>query len=237
MDLLQCIDTIVYFLYYVWCYTFYVVKGYPKPAKVYVPSHRSAIFILAAAKGVGAHAALTFVQQGYLVFAGVREEMEGERLKRHALNVRASGILIPVMLDVTQTDTIDSAVSHIQATMEVYNAKLVLLFNNAGYCLCIPLEVSLPEACQNMYQVNVISVVNITNKFLPMLRESEGRIVNMSGIAGYTPVPGMGLLTGSKQALEAVSNVYRQELKSWNIPIIMLEPGKASCHLRTIANG
>lgn len=60
--------------------------------------------ITGASTGIGAARALHLDQLGFQVFAGVRTEHDGRALQAHA-----SARLIPIMLDVTQEDSILSA--------------------------------------------------------------------------------------------------------------------------------
>src|SRR5262249_47433530 len=74
-------------------------------------------------------------------------------------------------------------------------------------------------------EVNVIGQVAVTQVFLPALRASRGRIVNMSSIGGRAASPITGPYAASKFALEAISDALRLELTPWGISVSIIEPG------------
>ena len=61
--------------------------------------------------------------------------------------------------------------------------------------------------------------------FLPLLRKTGGRIVNISSISGRVAFPFAGPYVASKFALEAASDSLRRELRPWNIKVCLIEPG------------
>ena len=81
--------------------------------------------VTGASTGIGHASAIALVKEGYHVFAGVRNEADGERLRREG-----AGKIEPVMLDVTNAAQIEHAVGHI--TGVVGPAGLDGLVNNAG---------------------------------------------------------------------------------------------------------
>jgi NAD(P)-dependent dehydrogenase (short-subunit alcohol dehydrogenase family) len=65
----------------------------------------------------------------------------------------------------------------------------------------------------------------VTQAFMPMLRRSRGRIVNISSIGGKVATPLLSPYCASKFALEALSDCLRAELKPWGIEVSIVEPG------------
>lgn len=47
-----------------------------------------------------------------------------------------------------------------------------------------------------VHEVNVVGVLRVTQAFLPALRASKGRVVNIGSIAGIVAIPGRGRLAG-----------------------------------------
>ena len=66
-----------------------------------------------ASTGIGRHAAETLAQQGFVVFAGVRKEADGEAVK--AANPDK---IVPVILDVTKQEHVDAAKAAVQKELE-----------------------------------------------------------------------------------------------------------------------
>jgi NAD(P)-dependent dehydrogenase (short-subunit alcohol dehydrogenase family) len=80
-----------------------------------------------------------------------------------------------------------------------------------------PLEMLPLAELMRCYEVNTAGAVAITQCFLPLLRESKGRIVNVCSSAGVTAAPINGSYAASKVALAAVSESLRVELYKFGI--------------------
>ena len=179
---------------------------------------KGGVVVTGASTGIGEATALHLDRVGYHVFAGVRKESDGDRLRE-----RAGDGLMPILLDVTDAEHVAAAVSTVEEA--VGDAGLAALVNNAGISLNCPLEVVPLDELRRQFDINVIGAVAVTQAFLPMLREARGRIVNMSSISGKVAVPVAGPYCASKFALEALSDTMRQELRPWGIDVVVIEPG------------
>ena len=82
------------------------------------------IVITGASSGIGKATALHLDELGFRVFAGVRKEADGRRLMK-----KGSDRLTPVLLDVTDANSLDAAVSNVSTAT---SGKLFGLVNNAG---------------------------------------------------------------------------------------------------------
>lgn len=176
-----------------------------------------AVLITGASKGIGAATALYLDRRGFHVFAGVRHEEDGARLR-----AGASDRLTPVMLDVTETGTIEQAMEVVERAAGDGLAGLV---NNAGIVVPGPIEVLPLEDFRTQLEVNVVGVLNVTRAFLPLVRRARGRIVNVSSINGRVALPFNTAYATSKFALEALSDGLRTELKRWGIHVSVIQPG------------
>jgi len=169
------------------------------------------IVITGASTGIGRACAVHFAKLGYEVYAGVRKSSDAEALKSEGAT--------PVMLDVTDPKSIAGVAA------AVAGVPLAGLINNAGIAVTGPLELVPVDAWRRQFEVNVIGLVAVTQAFLPMLRESKGRIVNIGSIAGRSALPGSGPYDSSKFAVEAVSDALRMELQSSGVLVSLIEPG------------
>ncbi|MBI3356165.1 MAG: SDR family oxidoreductase [Nitrospirae bacterium] len=176
------------------------------------------VVITGASTGIGAACALHLDRLGFEVFAGVRKSEDGVALQQRALNR-----LTPLLLDVTDADSIQKAKEFV--AKEVGAAGLFGLVNNAGIAVAGPLEaVPIPDLRRQL-EVNVIGQVAVTQAFLPLIRQAHGRIVNMGSIAGRAAMPLMGPYSASKFALEAITDALRLEVQQWGIHVSIIEPG------------
>ncbi|ULA62511.1 MAG: SDR family oxidoreductase [Nitrospira sp.] len=177
-----------------------------------------AVVITGASTGIGAACARHLDRLGFTVFAGVRRIEDGESLK-----AKGSARLQPILLDVTDADSIEQA--RVRISEQVRPQELAGLVNNAGIAVVGPLEAVPIADLRRQFEVNVIGQVAATQAFLPLLRQGRGRIVNMGSIAGRAAMPVMGPYSASKFALEAVTDALRLEVQQWGIKVSIVEPG------------
>lgn len=176
------------------------------------------VVVTGASTGIGEACALRLDKEGWRVFAGVRKEEDGQRLKQ-----QASDRLKPLMLDVTEQPQIDAAARTVMET--VGETGVGGLVNNAGIGVPGPLEYLPIEDLRWQFEVNTFGHIAVTQSFLPLIRRGRGRIVNITSIAGRFTTPFLGPYAASKHALEALSDALRQELRPWGIPVAVVEPG------------
>ena len=189
---------------------------------------KPAVVVTGASRGLGRSMALELSSRGYRVFAGVRKTGDADSLMRER-----SGSLLPLILDVTRTDSIAAAVEEV--SREVGDKGLAGLVNNAGITRLGPVEEASIECMEEQFRVNVIGVIAVTQRFLPLLRRARGRVVNISSVNGRISFPFTGVYSASKFALEAISDALRMELKPWGIAVSVLEPGVTSTDTRARA--
>jgi NAD(P)-dependent dehydrogenase (short-subunit alcohol dehydrogenase family) len=147
----------------------------------------------------------------------VRREADGE-----ALRESAPERIVPLMLDVTDAESIRTAAARVT---EESPDGLVGLVNNAGIVVPGPMEILPIDEVRRQLEVNLIGTIAVTQAFLPQVRRGSGRIVNMGSINGLLATPLGGPYCMSKFALEAYSDALRMELKAWGIEVSLLEPG------------
>lgn len=181
-------------------------------------SNSAAVFITGTSSGIGRACALGLDREGYRVFAGVRRAEDGEGLKREA-----SERLVPVIADIVDPEQVDTAAKSV--TRHLGDLPLAALINNAGISVNGPLEIIPIDELRRQLEVNIVAQVRVTQKFLPLLRKSKGRIINIGSTAGFLAVPMLGPYSASKYGMEAVADVLRRELAPWNIKVALIQPG------------
>jgi NAD(P)-dependent dehydrogenase (short-subunit alcohol dehydrogenase family) len=176
------------------------------------------VVITGASTGIGRDCALHLDKIGWRVFAGVRKQADAESLRD-----AVSGRLAPLILDVTDAESIKAAVELIEDA--VSPKGLSGLVNNAGIGRGGPQEFLDLADVRETFEVNFFGVIAVTRALLPLLRAGQGRIVNMSSISGLVAAPFLSPYSASKFALEALSDALRLELSPWNIHVAIIEPG------------
>ena len=74
-------------------------------------------------------------------------------------------------------------------------------------------------------EVNMFGHVAVTKAMLPSIRRARGRIVFISSIGGRIAFPMNGPYHLAKFGIEAMGDVFRQELRPWGISVSIVEPG------------
>jgi NAD(P)-dependent dehydrogenase (short-subunit alcohol dehydrogenase family) len=178
------------------------------------------VVITGVSTGIGYGAAADLTQRGYHVFGSVRRQEDVERVQ-----VEFGANFTPLLFDVTDEEGVKTAVAQLKAHLG--DQPLTALINNAGISTPGPLAHLSAEALRQQLEVNVVSVLQISQAFLPLLKSSQspGRIINMSSVSGRIVYPFMGAYAASKHALEALSDALRRELFIYGIVVILIEPG------------
>ncbi len=181
------------------------------------------VLITGASTGIGKACALRLDKLGFTVYAGVRTEEDADKLDEEG-----SDRLIPVFLDITDSDSIRTAA--LDLFDDLKKQGLYGLVNNAGIVVAGPLEYLPLKELKHQFSVNVFGQMAVTQAFLPLLRRGQktwgtARIVNMSSISGRSALPFAGAYSASKHAVEALSDSLRLELAPWGIQLALIEPG------------
>jgi NAD(P)-dependent dehydrogenase (short-subunit alcohol dehydrogenase family) len=177
-----------------------------------------AVVISGASSGIGRECAFHIAEAGFRVLAGVRSEKDADKLK-----TEAPGKLIPVLLDVTNVETIESV------KRMVCSENLYGLINNAGIAVLGPFEFVPIEEIRRQFDVNFFGSIALTQALLPHLRRAgAGRIINISSISSQIAFPQFGPYAASKFAVEAFNDALRRELRPWDIQAVSIRPGNVS---------
>jgi len=175
------------------------------------------VLITGASTGIGRATALRLEADGWRVFAGVRRQEDAA-----ALSEAGSGRLVPLTLDITDAGQIAAAVARVEAEA---GGRLDGLVNNAGVAIPGPLETLAIDDFRRQIEVNMTGQVAVTQALLPAIRAGRGRIVFISSIGGRVALPLTGAYHAAKFGIEAIGDVFRQELRPWGIPVSIVEPG------------
>ncbi|XP_041256842.1 17-beta-hydroxysteroid dehydrogenase type 2 [Onychostruthus taczanowskii] len=185
-----------------------------------LPVGDRAVLITGSDTGIGHALAKHLDSLGFVVFAGVlnKDGPGAEELRRSC-----SQRLSVLQLDITNTTQVKEA--YLTVSEKVQNAGLWGVVNNAGI-LGFPADGELlpMSTYRHCMEVNFFGAVEVSKTFLPLLRKSQGRLVNMSSMAGGIPLPRYAAYGASKAALSMFSGVMRQELSKWGIKVTAIHP-------------
>ncbi|MFC7186936.1 SDR family oxidoreductase [Halorubrum yunnanense] len=172
------------------------------------------VLITGCSSGIGRAAAHAFNDEGWTVYATARNPADVETLGEAGCELAT--------LDVTDGSDVDRVVDRILDEEGAIDA----LINNAGYGQFGPIEDVSTEKVHEQFDVNVYGPHRLIKAVLPaMRREREGTIVNVSSVAGRVSFPGGGVYSGSKFAVEAMSDALRNEVAEFGVDVVVVEPG------------
>ena len=183
-------------------------------------SESRAVVVTGTSSGIGRACALVLSRNGFTVFAAVRKPEDGERLRKEA-----GERVIPLQMDVTDHDGIAAAARFTASTLRQLGQSLFALVNNAGIGVSAPLEFQPIGDIRTCFEVNVIGQIAVTQAFLPLLRETRGRIVNICSVGDRIAIPFGGTLNGGKSAFARMSESLRMELRPWGMHVVIIDPG------------
>jgi NAD(P)-dependent dehydrogenase (short-subunit alcohol dehydrogenase family) len=133
------------------------------------------IFITGANKGLGYETARRLTELGHTVILGARDAARGQAAA-DALGTR----FVPI--DVTDDDSVQRAAADVQA----HEGRVDTLINNAGTIGShAPAAELTGDDATLVFATNVVSVVRVTNAFLPLLERSDApAVINVSSGMG-----------------------------------------------------
>ncbi len=169
--------------------------------------------ITGASRGIGKEITLSLSKRGYTVYATMRDPqpMNGEILVKQ--------------MDVTDNHSIKRCVTEVLEQ----EGRIDLLVNNAGYGLFGIVEQVDIEDVKQQFDVNVYGVIRTMQAVIPVMRKQKsGRIINMSSISGIVSNVCLGIYSGTKHAVEAISASVAATVFPWNIKVSLIEPGPVS---------
>jgi NAD(P)-dependent dehydrogenase (short-subunit alcohol dehydrogenase family) len=134
----------------------------------------------------------------------------------------APGRSIGIILDVTDEKAVKRAIAQVEKEI----GPIDILVNNAGYGLVGGVEETSLEETRAQFETNVFGVLAVLKAALPFMRaRRKGRIINITSVSGLVGWASLGIYTGSKFALEGISETLALELAPLGIKVIMIEPG------------
>jgi NAD(P)-dependent dehydrogenase (short-subunit alcohol dehydrogenase family) len=191
--------------------------------------------VTGAGSGIGLATTLEAARLGFTAVAAVHRDDQADTVLSAA---RDAGVGVDVeTLDVTDDEAARRVIDRRQPWGLVNNAGLMW----PGLLAEQPLDEG-----RHHLDVMLLAPIRLVQLAMPaMRRRGEGRIVNVSSIAGNATGPMLGWYETTKRALTTLSDALRPELAAWGIDVVVVEPGpfatplweKATARLRERREG
>ena len=179
------------------------------------------VLITGASKGIGRACAEYLGSRGYRVYG----------TSRHASpSPMGTGSFRLVRMDVSDSFSVSSCVKSIVAI----EGRIDVVFNNAGLHMVGPIEDLTLEEIEATFQTNCFGAIRVCKEVIPLMRaQGGGRIINMTSLGGIIALPFQSAYSGSKFALEGMTEAIRDEVRHFGIKVSLIEPGDIrhqDCH-------
>ena len=197
---------------------------------------RKSIIVPGASSGIGKATVIKLVEAGYQVFGLARRYDKLTSISSELPSSTDSREFqyVPLEFDITRLEKFDSIIEIISSKAD--GNTIYGLVSSAGYVEPGAIEDITIQDMRTQFETNFFGLVELTKKVLPlMLKNNQGRIVNISSVAGMIALPLIGAYSASKYALEAVTDALRMELWDTNINVITINPGLVDTNINTIS--
>lgn len=174
------------------------------------------VVVTGGATGIGRATALAFAEQGA---AGVI--VTGRRPDRLEEVAALHPAIVPVCADVST----ESGADAVAKAVGEWGGAVDVLVHNAGVHTIGAVGDIDPEAARELFDINVLGTVILTNRLLPALTSPGGSIVFVTSPAGHNPTPMASVYAASKAAVNIFTRTWALELAPRGIRVNAVAPG------------
>ncbi|NXL87333.1 RDH7 dehydrogenase, partial [Alectura lathami] len=174
------------------------------------------VFITGCETRLGNALAKWLDKRGFCVIAACATEKGGQELRSCS-----SRSLKTVTLDLADSSSIARAVVFV--TLETAGKGLFGLVSNAEVRTPVaPTDWLSIDDFHSVLDVNLLGLIEVTLKLLPLLKKAEGRVVNLINTKGLMAFVGGGYNL-SKWGMEAFSDILRREIQHFGVKVSIVE--------------
>ncbi|UZN02957.1 SDR family NAD(P)-dependent oxidoreductase [Cellulomonas sp. S1-8] len=177
--------------------------------------------VTGASSGIGAELARRLAARGSaLVLVARRTDL----LEALATEIRTAH---GVRVDVVTADLVEpGAADRLAAEVERRGLRVTSLFNNAGFGLHGDFHTSDPQRVNDMVQLNVVALTDVTRVFIEGLRDAgTGVLVNVASIVAYLPLPSSAVYAATKAYVLHLTEALWLESAGSGLRVLALSPG------------
>lgn len=177
--------------------------------------------VLGAGGGLGGAIALSLAKEGAAVAIA---DINGEALSAtKAAIASAGGKSIELVWDLADLTQIETHVARIEREL----GGVDVLVNNTGGPPPTPVSGQGPEKWAESFNAMVLSVIALTDRVLPAMRERKwGRVITSTSSGVVAPIPNLGLSNALRSSLVGWSKTLAREVAPFNITSNIVLPGR-----------
>ena len=158
--------------------------------------------------GIGLWAVHYLAEDKYTVYELSRRENDNIEIKH-------------LKCDVTDEKQVKTAIEYVIKE----EGKIDLVINCAGFGISGAVEFSKADDIKRQFDVNFFGMDNVNRSVIPYLRQSKGRIINISSVAAVASIPFQTYYSSCKAAINSYTLALANELRPFGISVCAIMPG------------
>lgn len=178
-------------------------------------------FITGGTRGIGREIAITLAENGFDIVVNYREK--NDLLSSLQEEIESKNVeFLAVQGDVSKYEDAERMIKEIIDKF----ARIDVLVNNAGITKDTLIMRMQKEDFENVVNVNLVGTFNITKNVVPyMMKQRDGRIINLSSVVGISGNAGQANYAASKAGIIGFTKSLAKEVGSRNILVNAVAPG------------
>ena len=188
--------------------------------------------ITGASRGIGKQIALILAKEGFNIAINYR--VESKELKSLKEEIEKNNVKCLLLKgDVSSFEDCENMVKKIIDTF----GNIYVLVNNAGITKDTLLLKMKEEDFKQVIDVNLVGTFNMTKAASPyMIKQRQGRIINISSVVGISGNAGQSNYAASKAGIIGFTKSIAKELASRNILVNAIAPGFIETDMTKVLN-
>ena len=171
--------------------------------------------------GIGAAAAQILAKNGYdLILNGRRNDRLEEQSRKFT---NQYGIKTKIMhIDIRNHEEVEKYIANLSSEW----LSIDVLINNAGLAAGLnSIESGSIDHWNRMIDTNIKGLLHMTKYMTPILKKTQGHIINIGSIAGKEVYLNGNVYCGTKHMVDALNKAMRKELAQFGVRVTSINPG------------
>ncbi|TPX70870.1 hypothetical protein SpCBS45565_g01533 [Spizellomyces sp. 'palustris'] len=193
------------------------------------------VVIFGASSGIGEQLALQYARRGARLLLVARREPLLKSVTSGCLSFSTCKQASYIVGDINQEADLIRIVAATKEQLDgcdtvVINAGILSVLSFDQVC-----QKDTTKIIQPLFETNTLAPIYIAKHFLPLLKESRGKFIVVSSLAGSLPAPTRSLYAASKHAVNGFFNSLRIEVQQYGVSVCICLPASVDTGLRESA--